>query len=147
MSFDKTLMIIVSAFFVIFSIAYRFDAKYWLFEDYVHVVQFVRVSENSDLITFIDFEEMYKDSTYMEKYEIENKRPKPYTLVSKYKGTKIELSGDIKYLTKSKCSEKIKVVKEYERRKAQRIKEDLKNELLEQKSKEDIEAIETSKCK
>ena len=147
MSFNKILLVVAIGFFLIFSIGYRLDNKYWWLEDEIHPVQCVEESKYGDQITYLEIDKMYSDSTYYEKYKIESERPKPYTLITIYKGTKIRIGGDMEYLKKYKCKQKEEVIKVYKQERVEYLKQKKATELLENKKEAEMKAIVNSNCK
>lgn len=144
MDFNKYVFISIFSIILIFSIIFKYDNHHWWLEDEVHVVQYVRESEAIEKITFMN--PSGEDFDY-DKWVIEDERPKPYTLVSIYKGTEITISGDIEYLKKAICEEKEKVIIEYENSKTKRLRYEIEQKVEKQKKAEDIDEIETFDCK
>jgi hypothetical protein len=124
------------------STIHKFSHGYWRFEDDIHVVQIVTTPSEYEIRN--DYVYLIFDETEIEAKE--RTRPKPYKLITIYKGIKITDYGDMKYLANIKCKRYNEAENVYLKEIAQIKQDELKQERYESKLEKEMDSIKNLKC-
>jgi hypothetical protein len=131
--------LLLFAMFLITTITQKYDVGYWLWEDEIHVVQKITKP------TFYETRGFYNHPINEKEWK-EYLRPKPYKLITVYKGVVTYDYGDMKYLANIKCKRYNEAERKYLNEIAQKKKDELEQELDDARIEKEMDSIENLKC-